>query len=122
LYGNLTNLVSHLSGLHREPAAIAHHLEQAYESQVRHHVPGTPEWSRASILRHIMHGNAFKSVFDDSITSMLTALITKQNKSLVDTTSDLVVDEHRKSFCHTVELYMKWMNRKEGPVSKKRKR
>jgi hypothetical protein len=111
LYGNLMNLVKHLSNLHREPAAIAVHLMDAYEKQVRHHVPDTPAWSRASILRHIIYNNANKAVFDDTVTSMLTALLARQNAALVDTTTGQVVEEHCKSFRSTVDTYMKWMDR-----------
>jgi hypothetical protein len=95
LYGNLVEMAENLATLKREPPAIAHHISTAYKSTVQHYVPDKPNWSVASILRHLLYSNTFETMFEDGVTSMFTSLIARQNSALVDTTSGQVIEDNR---------------------------
>lgn len=107
LYGSLTDMVEHMAAMKREPAAIAAHVHEAYNHTVRHVIPGEPDWTKASILRHILHNGQFEQVFDTSVANMLNAIIMRQNEGLVDS-SGAIVEENRKAFCDTVATLIKW--------------
>lgn len=109
LYGSLTDLAEHLSSLNREPAAIAQHIFAEYESSVRQHVAGNPKWTLKSITRHLLYNSGSSTgVFDSAITNMFTSLIARQNATLVDKSTNMVVEDHRKAFVDTVAQYAKW--------------
>lgn len=114
LYSALVDLVNHMSALKREPAAIATHVFTQYNSSVRAHIDGQPAWSKASITRHIVYGGQFTAVFDTSVSAMFTALIARQNASLIDSATGLVIEENRKAFCDTVSAYAKWKIKEEA--------
>jgi len=119
LYGSLYDMVLHLSEMSREPSAIALHVYDAYNETVRQHIDGNPEWSKESIFRHIMYSGQFELVTETSVGQMLTALIARQNATLVDVNTNLVVEEHRKAFVSTVECLIKWKNSKKDKVGKR---
>lgn len=108
LYSSISDMVQHMSTMKREPAAIAAHVYKAYEETVRHVVSGNPEWTRASILRHILYNGQFEEVFDTSVCNMLSSIIVRQNNTLVDSASGAVIEENRKAFCDTVSTLIKW--------------
>lgn len=108
LYSALVDLVNHMSALKREPAGIATHVFTQYNSSVRPHIEGQPAWTKASITRHVVYGGQFTAVFDTSVSAMFTALIARQNASLVDSATGMVIEENRKAFCDTVSAYAKW--------------
>ena len=118
LYGSLFDMVEHLEALRHEPATIAGHVYDAYNETVRRHIDGNPEWTKESIFRHIMYSGQFELVTETSVGQMLTALIARQNATLVDVNTELVVEEHRKAFIHTVECLIKWKNSKKQTVVK----
>lgn len=119
LYGSLSDLATHLSELGREPAAIAQHVFAQYESSVRMHVADKPEWTLKSITRHLLYNSgATTGVFDTAITNMFTALIARQNATLIDKSTNMVVEDHRKAFVDTVAQYAKW----KATLDKKRQR
>jgi hypothetical protein len=109
LYSSLTDLASHLSSLNREPAAIAKHIFAEYEASVRQHVDGCPKWTLQAITRHLLYNSGSSTgVFDTAITNMFTSLIARQNASLVDKSTNMVIEDHRKAFVDTVAQYAKW--------------
>ena len=119
LYGSLSDLATHLSDLGIEPAAIAQHVYAQYESSVRMHVADKPEWTLKSITRHLLYNSGTTTgVFDTAITNMFTSLIARQNATLVDKSTNMVVEEHRKAFVDTVAQYAKW----KATIGKKQKR
>jgi hypothetical protein len=108
LYGHLVELAKHLSGLGREAAHIANHVHEVYCGTVQMHIENQPDWSRASIIRHLTHSGQFKTVFDTSVTHMFTALIAKQNTDLCDAATGQVIEDNRKAFCETVKTFVSW--------------
>jgi hypothetical protein len=109
LYGSLIDLGAHLADLGREPAAIAQHIYRTYEDSVRSHVAGTPSWGLASITRHLLYNSGSQTgLFDTAVTNMFTSLIARQNASLVDGSTNMVIEEHRRAFVDTVSQYSKW--------------
>jgi hypothetical protein len=108
LYGNLADLATHLSGLHREASQIANHLYEVYSSTIQMHIEEQPEWSRASIIRHLTNSGQFKTVFDTGVTQMFTSLIGKQNADMCDASTGQVIEENRKAFCDTVKAFVGW--------------
>tara|TARA_B110000858_G_C17749679_1_gene449062 strand:+ start:396 stop:947 length:552 start_codon:yes stop_codon:yes gene_type:complete len=108
LYGSLSDMVAHLADMSREPSAIAIHVFDAYETTVRHHIEGSPSWTKKSILRHIMYSGQFSQIVDTSVGHMLNALIARQNDALVDAATNTVIEENRKAFCETVSTLLKW--------------
>jgi hypothetical protein len=109
LYGSLSDLASHLSSLNREPAAIARHVYAEYESSVRQHVAGNREWLLTSITRHLLYNSGSTTgVFDSAVTNMFTSLIARQNATLVDKSTNMVIEDHRKAFVDTVAQYARW--------------
>lgn len=108
LYSSLVSMVEHLAGLRREPSAIVCHVYDAYEETVRQHVPDTPQWHRPSILRHLLYSGQFEAITDGTVGQMLTSLIARQNRSLIDVNTDLVIEENLKSFRDTVLTLIKW--------------
>jgi hypothetical protein len=108
LYGSLADMVDHLAEMNREPSAIVCHVHDAYEVTVRQHIEGRPEWTKTSILRHIMYSGQFERIVDTSVGQMLTSLIARQNASLVDKATNVVIEENRRAFCDTVGTLIKW--------------
>ena len=108
LYGSLSDMVEHLASMKREPSAIACHVYDAYEVTVRCHIEDKPAWSKKSILRHIMYSGQFSQIVDTSVGHMLNALIARQNATLVDAATNIVIEENRKAFCDTVSTLIKW--------------
>ena len=84
LYGSLYDMVVHLGNQKREPSAIALHVYDAYNETVKQHIEGQPHWSKESIFRHIMYSGQFELITETSVGQMLTALIARQNATLVD--------------------------------------
>lgn len=118
LYGSLYDMVVHLSQMNREPSIIALHVYDAYNDTVRRHIEGNPEWSKESIFRHVMYSGQFELVTETSVGQMLTSLIARQNATLVDRSTNLIVEEHRKAFVDTVQCLIKWKNlKKKGRAS-----
>lgn len=110
LYGSLVDMVQHLAGLKREPCAIVNHVHDAYEENVRQHIPNQPDWSKDSIHRHLMYSGQFELIHETSVGQMLTALVARQNATLVDVSTNLVIEDHRKAFCDTISTLIKWKN------------
>lgn len=108
LYGSLTSLVSRLTSLGREQACIAYHVRDAYDEQVRQHVPNTPEWTTASIVRHLTFSSSSTDLFDASTENMLKALIAHQNTTLIDKSTQLLIEENRRAFLDTVNTYVRY--------------
>ena len=108
LYSSLADIVTSQGKKKREPSAIARHVKDAYDETVRMHVDGQKEWSLAAITRHIMYGGQFEDVFDTSVGNMLEALVARHNASLVDKSTNMVIEDHRKAFCDTVHTLIRW--------------
>jgi hypothetical protein len=112
LYGNLVELAETMTGLKREPVAIAHHIAAAYRRTVQGHVPGQPNWSVDSVLRHLLYSGSFNPMFEAGVTAMFTSLIARQNSALVDTSTNIVIEDNRRAFCNTIDTFVRWQNRK----------
>ena len=79
-----------------------------YTETVQMHVADQPVWTKESIVRHLLHSGQFQPVFDDSVRSMFTSLITLINGTLVDVDTGQVVKENVKIFCETVKHFREW--------------
>tara|TARA_B100000795_G_scaffold237649_1_gene198383 strand:- start:386 stop:601 length:216 start_codon:yes stop_codon:yes gene_type:complete len=55
-----------------------------------------------------MYGGQFGEVFDTSVGQMLTALIARQNATLVDASTNMIIEENRKAFCDTIATLVRW--------------
>ena len=76
-----------------------------------------PEWGKASIRRHLLYSGHFPQLFKSLIAHIYRAVIAKQNESMIDADTGMVIEDHRKAFCDTVESYRKWSaqaNKEQG--------
>lgn len=113
LYGSLTDLVRSMERQRKEFPAIVDAVSAAYEGQIRPHVHdpefgAAPEWSPASIERHLTFSSQFEGVFDNAVTQVFHALIDKQNNTVVDGVTGHVIEERRVALMSTLDHYMKW--------------
>jgi hypothetical protein len=108
LYTAIIKLCKELSAQKREVSQIAYHVYEMYVTTIQVHVDSELEWTKESIVRHLLHSGQFQPVFDDSVRSMFTSLITLINGSLVDVDSGQVVKENVKLFCETVKHFSAW--------------
>jgi hypothetical protein len=72
-----------------------------------------PEWSDASITRHLLFG-AQSPIFDNAVDQIFTSIILNLNNSLLDKENGLVVEEHRKALMDTVRTQLLWKKRKRS--------
>jgi hypothetical protein len=108
LYTAIITLCNQLSAQKREVSQIAYHVHAMYTETLQMHVADEQDWTKESIIRHLMHSGQFQPVFDDSVRSMFTSLITLINGTLVDADTGQVVKENVKIFCETVKHFSAW--------------
>lgn len=114
----LTDFVHSLSEQDKEIPLIVDLLHRYYHTSVRKHIvwsrPDTgvtvkqPEWTKDSIRRHLIHSNQFPGLFSSIIRNIFHSIIIKHNETMIDATTGMLVDEHRKAFIGTIEEYRKW--------------
>lgn len=83
----------------------------------------SPEWTRASISRHLMFSNEFPQLFDGAIQNIFKSLIVLQNNSVIDTYTGEVSPEASRELLHTIDAYTKFRVGidKSGRIKKKSK-
>lgn len=122
LYGSLVDLVESMQRQKKEFPAIVDAVSVAYEGQIRPHVHDVdfgkaPEWTTASIERHLTFSNQFGQVFDSAVTQVFHALISRQNDCVMDATTGHVIEENRSALMNTLDHYMKWQRHQRTSAS-----
>lgn len=102
----------------REMRFIVQSVHQMYEQEIRpdltYEHPVTraiiagPEWSMASIERHILYSGMCPEVHDNVVDHIFQSIIHAQNKTLVDNDTQRVIEEERKNFMDTMKHYTAW--------------
>lgn len=130
LHGSLKSLVDHLGSADKELPMIVESVHNAYQTTVRPHITWdnptgvlvhNPVWSKDSIRRHLLYSAEFATLFNSVIRQIFHSIIIKQNESMVDADTGMVVDDHRKAFLQTVTGYRQFLH-STGPNSKEPKR
>lgn len=103
-------LVSLVTMLHREKREIAHIVDSVHEryvSSIQHHIPGTPEWGRTSIRRHLLYSTEFTALFTNVVTQVFQTIIHSLNETMMDDDNH-VIEQNRRAFVDTVKAYQQW--------------
>ncbi len=117
LYSSLVDLVNDLTGQKKELDLIVGVVASVYARTVQPHITWetpaggavkAPEWGKASIRRHILHSRQFAGLFPSVVRGMFHSIICKQNATMVDEETGMVVEETRKAFIDTADAYRKW--------------
>jgi len=77
----------------------------------------SPEWTKASISRHIMHSPKWPMLFDTVCENILVSLISRQNNSVVDLESGEVLEENRKALLDTIAHYRQFKKHRREATS-----
>jgi hypothetical protein len=134
LYSSIVDLIHGLCrGQSKELSVVVNVVYGIYKSTVQPHVTWdnvangvvteNPAWSKASIRRHLVYSRQFSYVFSSVIRSIFHSVIMKQNETMLDADTHLLVEETRRSFCDTVAEFRKfetWAASQDGE-SRKRK-
>ena len=113
LYGGLVDLVHSMNRQKKEFPAIVDAIRVAYERQIRPYTDDpmfgqSPEWTQASIERHLTFSNQFAPVFDASVTQVFHSIVAAQNRTLMDAVTGHVIEENRQALMSTLNNYIKW--------------
>ena len=117
LYSSLVDLVNDLTGQKKELDLIVNVVASVYARTVQPHITWeslaggvveAPAWGKASIRRHILHSRQFAGLFPSVVRGMFHSIICKQNATMVDAETGMVVEETRKAFIDTADAYRKW--------------
>lgn len=117
--GEIQSLAKALADEGKEVPVIVSAIQDAYNSTARDLVDwvapnGTtvsrPEWTAASINRHILFSSEL-NVFGNAVDQILHSVIYTLNNTLVDKSTGLVVEEHRKALMDTIRTRAAWGSR-----------
>ena len=118
LHGSLKALVSHLGEADKELPVIVDAVHSTYNTTVRPHIiwdnptgvtVDQPPWSKDSIRRHLLHSSEFSSLFNTLIRQIFHSIIVKQNETMIDKETGMVVDDHRQAFLQTITGYRQFV-------------
>jgi hypothetical protein len=124
--GEMTGMARTMAEDGKEVPVIARALHESYETSARDLVDwkapnGTvvqsPEWTMASISRHLLFSTELP-VFGNAVGQILHSVIYTLNNSLIDKTTGLVVEDHRKALMDTIRTTAVW--RTSQTVKRKR--
>jgi len=116
IVGDLKQLGQALAEEKKETATIVTALVEAYDNAARTQVVwrapnGTdviaPEWTRTSVMRHIMFSPEFQA-FDNAVDQMFHTMIYKLNNTAVERDTGNVIEDTRRALVGTIEAYSKW--------------
>ena len=117
LYQTIVDLVTELASQDKELPLIVTVVHAAYLKNVQPHltwespqtgvVVKSPKWVRESIRRHLIHSNQF-NFFPSIVRSIFHSIIVKQNETMIDRSTQMVVEEHRKAFIDTIDAFRKF--------------
>jgi len=128
IVSEMKTLVHTLAADGKELPVITEALRRAYEDGVREETewspPGcppvhAPEWTTASIRRHLLYSTEFSELFDVAIVQMFHSIIERQNASMIDSSTNMVVEEHRAAFTDTVKTFIKFKAHQDA-IAKRR--
>lgn len=113
---SMSDHVDHLVAEEKELFCVVNAVKKIYDTQCRNHCYDAngnagPEWSTASITRHLLHTN--ERVFSRYTESVLQHLVLKQANHIV-TADDEVDEASRKALLNTIDGLVRWRGRKEG--------
>lgn len=117
--GELKTLAKALASEGKEVPVIVAALQDAYNETARDLVEwsapnGTvvvrPEWTVASINRHILFSTEL-NVFGNAVDQILHSVIYTLNNTLVDNSTGMIVEEHRRALMDTIKTRAMWGSR-----------
>lgn len=117
--GELKTLAKALASEGKEVPVIVAALQDAYNETARDLVEWTapngtvverPEWTVASINRHILFSTEL-NVFGNAVDQILHSVIYTLNNTLVDISTGLIIEEHRKALMDTIKTRAMWGSR-----------
>lgn len=126
IVGEMKALVHTLAADGKELPVIAEAVRRAYEDGIRAETVWTPaecppvtgpEWTLASIKRHLVFSTEFSELFDSAVTQMFHSLIAAQNDVMVDRATGMVVEQHRSGFVDTVNTFIRWTKHRDAKKS-----
>lgn len=128
--GALKGLVRSLAEQGKELPVIVNQVYALYDKHIRpnttHTNPKTnkalskPEWSRASIQRHLTFSTEFGCLFDRVVEQIFHGLITLQNAVVVEKNTGQVIEERRKSLIDTLSHFTRWRSINKSKTAGKR--
>lgn len=83
-----------------------------YQHPATHAIITKPGWSRESIRRHLLFGATWPELFDAGVTSMFQSIIYNQNNHVMDTNTNMVIEERRTALLDTIRHFTHWQTRK----------
>lgn len=129
-YRQITDLIGDLVAQRRELPAIVRTVASVYDSSVRANIvyahPDTgakvvsPCWAESSVRRHLLFSHQFPELFDDTVVSILHSLIVRYNAKIIDTETELPIEETRKALSDTLLALEKWERHAERPRKRHR--
>lgn len=119
LYTSMVDLIEDLNDADKEIALIVDVIAAEYRQTVRPHITWTnpatgvvvesPDWKKVSIRRHLITSKRFGAkVFPSIVRGIFVSIICKQNESMVDRETNMVVEDSRRAFIDTVDAYRKF--------------
>ena len=119
-----------LIGEQKEPAMIASSVKRIYDQQIKHLVTGTvrgqevssPEWSEASITRHILTSGEFPGIFTAVQRRLYQSIILRQQRHIVKANGSVDCKKTR-ALLHTMREFNCFnSNTMKDPPAKRQKR
>lgn len=102
----------------REVGVIVNAIYNLYEDEVRaevkyeHPLTGvvldSPEWTKASIERHILYSGVCPELHDTLVDHMFHSIIDSQNSVLKDRSTGRIIEDERKAFMDTIKHFTTW--------------
>lgn len=118
----LRQLALQLGAEHKELPVVVKAVSRAYDEGAKQFVvwenPDTkeiiehPEWSRASITRHLLHCVEF-GFYDDTITYILQKLIATEQQTVLNPVDNTVIDEQKSRLFNSIKVYGEWLDKKQ---------
>ena len=114
----------------KEPATIASSVKRIYDQQIKHLVTGTvrgeevsgPEWSEASITRHILTSGEFPNIFNAVQRRLYQSIILRQQRHIVKANGSVDCKKTR-ALLHTMREFNCFNSHmvKEPPAKRQKK-
>ena len=119
LYGSLKDLAMSMDRDKKEFASIVEAVHRNYDEHVRPLVHcekhgSNPEWTKASIRRHLCFSSQFSGVVGSGVVQIFHSLVSAHNDNLIDGSTGAVIESERAALMSTLGMMMKWVKFHEG--------
>lgn len=79
-----------------------------YTHRVTNQIVTQPDWSSSSIEKHLLFSSEFPQVFSNVVVNIHQALIMRLNAQMINTNTNEVNEETRRSFVDTIASLSRW--------------